>query len=311
MSLVAQIAPACAWVAGQAQHVKIYHEKIPAYAEMILSRYPLVTAMDSQVHHVTADREETAAYILALDSINFGSGYFHIARECGIDLEYAVIAGGLKESFEQGMLKTPDQWAQVTAEQMSKIFSIPQGAHPKLDELLDFFAKHLRQTGKKILSDYQGRVLNMLDHAAGSAAALADTAAAWDGFHDVHTYKGRDIPLLKRAQILAADLHLALSVFNDMDKLTIFADNMVPHVLRCDGILEYAPDLAAKIDSGTPLLSGSEEEIEIRASAIHAVELMKQGREVTAVNLDHLLWHRGYEPEIYQRLSHRVLTVDY
>ena len=40
----------------------------------------------------------------------------------------------------------------------------------------------------------------------------------------------------KRAQIVANDLALAgVAPFDDLDALTIFADNLVPHVLRCDG----------------------------------------------------------------------------
>jgi hypothetical protein len=310
---IEKIAPACAWVAQQADHVKIYAEKIPEYTHFILAKYPLVTEMSNDHHYISADKEKTAAYILALDSINFGSGYFHIARECGIELEYAVIASGLKKAFEQGELDRPEAWAKVTAADFSWLLSMPQGAHPQLDKLMTLFAKHLQETGRKVLTAYQGKVLSLIESAGHSALKLADMVAEWKGFHDVHSYKGREIPILKRAQILASDMNLALSGLKDMDKLTIFADNMVPHVLRCDGILEYTAALAEKIDNGVPLLSGSAEEIEIRASAIHAVELMKAAapQSITSVNLDHLLWHRGYEPELYKKRTHRTLTTDY
>ncbi len=300
-------------MAQNADHVKIHTEKIPEYTRFILAKYPLVTEISGDHHYISADKEKTAAYILALDSINFGSGYFHIAQECGIELEYTVIAGGLKKAFERGELDNPEAWVQVTAADFSLLLSVPQGAQQQLDKLMTLFAGHLRQTGEKILAEYQGRVLDLLERANHSVADLADIAAGWKGFHDVHSYKGREIPILKRAQILASDMNLALSSLKDMDKLTIFADNMVPHVLRCDGILEYAAPLAAKIDGGVPLLSGSAEEIEIRACAIHAVELMKASapQPVTSVNIDHLLWHRGYEPELYSKPSHRTLTTDY
>ena len=53
----------------------------------------------------------------------------------------------------------------------------------------------------------------------------------------------------KRAQIAANDLHLARVVqYEDVDRLTIFADNLVPHVLRLDGVLHYSDELAALID---------------------------------------------------------------
>ena len=78
----------------------------------------------------------------------------------------------------------------------------------------------------------------------------------------------------KRAQIAANDLALAgVADFADLDRLTIFADNLVPHVLRVDGVLRYDPALAARIDAGE-LLPPGEEEREIRACAVHACELI-------------------------------------
>ena len=49
----------------------------------------------------------------------------------------------------------------------------------------------------------------------------------------------------KRAQIVPNDLTLAgVAEFDDLDRLTIFADNLVPHVLRVDGVLRYDAELA-------------------------------------------------------------------
>ncbi len=305
MNIVEDIAPACAWVAGQEQHVGINHDKIPGYVKLITGKYPVTTEMGGEHHFISEDHETTAAYILALDSINFGSGYFAIAKECGIELEYAVIAGGLKKSFESGDFRTPQKWIEITAEDFSRMLSIPIGAHPELDRLLRYFEKQLREAGEKIITEYSGEVLNLIKASGGSAVQLVEIVAKWRGFRDIHLYKGRDIPILKRAQILAADMNLALGGVSDINKLTIFADNMVPHVLRCDGILSYA--------SNELIPSGSEKEVEIRACAIHAVELMKQaaGGTITSVNLDHMLWHRGYEPEIYGQKPHRTLSVWY
>ena len=130
MSLVEKIAPACAWVAEQAQFVKINRDKIPAYAHFITGKYPVITEMENEHHYVTGDRETKAAYILALDSINFGSGYFSIARDCGVPLEYMVIAGGLKQSFERGAFRLPEQWVNITASDFSQMLSVPLGLHP-------------------------------------------------------------------------------------------------------------------------------------------------------------------------------------
>ncbi|MCX5833911.1 MAG: hypothetical protein NTV99_05285, partial [Deltaproteobacteria bacterium] len=105
--------------------------------------------------------------------------------------------------------------------------------------------------------------------------------------------------------------------FDDLDRLTIFADNLVPHVLRVDKILAYDVHLASRIDREELIPAHSQEEIEIRACSVHAVELMVQalresGENVTAMNLDYLLWNRGQEP-YYKNIGprHRTRTVFY
>jgi hypothetical protein len=79
-------------------------------------------------------------------------------------------------------------------------------------------------------------------------------------FADIADYGGLRVPFCKRAQLAAADLALAFNGqgpgrFSDLDRLTIFADNLVPHVLRT-GILVYRESLAERIDSGDLITAG-------------------------------------------------------
>lgn len=76
------------------------------------------------------------------------------------------------------------------------------------------------------------------------------------------------MPILKRAQLTAADLALALGRsplgrFDDLDRLAVFADNLVPHVLRVEGVLVYDPELLERISAGELLQPGEEAEVEI------------------------------------------------
>ena len=92
------------------------------------------------------------------------------------------------------------------------------------------------------------------------------------------------------------DLALAgVAEFHDLDRLTIFADNLVPHVLRVDGVLVYDPALAARIDAGELLEPGAEER-EIRGCAVHACELLAERLGMPARLLDMALWNRGQAP---------------
>jgi hypothetical protein len=129
------------------------------------------------------------------------------------------------------------------------------------------------------------------------------------------------VPIYKRAQITASDLALAFAgqsygFFEDLDQLTMFADNLVPHVLKLDGVLVFRPELEAKITAGTLIPAGSAEEVEIRAVSLHAVELLvgmlrHQQQQITARQLDILLWNKGQALAYRQRPRHRTRTVFY
>ena len=113
--------------------------------------------------------------------------------------------------------------------------------------------------------------------------------------------------LYKRAQIAAADLRRP-----GVERLTIFADNLVPHVLRVDGVLAFDPELVARIDREELIEHNSREEVEIRACAVHAVELMvaAHGRTLAAA-ADHVLWERGAQARYKARPRHRARTTAY
>ena len=97
----------------------------------------------------------------------------------------------------------------------------------------------------------------------------------------------------------------------------MFADNLVPHVLRLSGVLRYDEGLLARIEAEELLEPGSTEEVEIRAVAVHAVEqvvaaLHDEGHtEATAGQVDMALWHRGGRPEAKAHPRHRTRTTAY
>ena len=73
-----------------------------------------------------------------------------------------------------------------------------------------------------------------------SCARRAARRSAWPTLLAAGMALFDDRGFYKRAQIAAADLALAgVARFADLDRLTIFADNLVPHVLRCDGRARY------------------------------------------------------------------------
>src|SRR5262249_30657717 len=102
----------------------------------------------------------------------------------------------------------------------------------------------------------------------------------------------------------------------DLDRLTAFADYKVPQLLRRQGVLVYAAALAERVDSYTPIPHDSEEELEIRAATIWAVELLRRaldrrGIARPASAIDYRLWAASQAADPEMRPYHRTLTIYY
>ncbi len=305
--IVDEIRSACAWVADRARQVRVNHAEIPGYAAG-LPLVPGTDGADPDAHLARGTREELAAFWLTLDAINFGSGWFPTLRKRPGHSGYLTVAAGLKDRFGAHGPWSAAQLAAITAGEIAHTL----GQEPD-HELMALFAASLNDLGAHIETDHGGRFAAAVDAAGQSAVRLAEQLAHWACFADVSPYAGREIPFLKRAQISAADLHRAgVAEFGDLDRLTMFADNLVPHVLRLDGILSFDPELEDRIDRGELIEHGSREEVEIRACALHAVELIAARRpDSTAADIDQLLWLRGGDPRYKARPRHRSRTTAY
>jgi hypothetical protein len=305
-------------VATSAHSVRISTEAIPAYAQEIGSSARGATFYDEAVHFRDSP-EDTVAYLVTLDAVNFGSGYFpHLIKRPGSS-GYGTIARALTDRFRSHGPLSPEVLSRITAADCARIFG-QDLAVPEAADLMGLFARAWNDLGRDLV-ERGGSFTSFVDAADGSAARLLTLLDHQPLFHDVWSYQGEEIPFYKRAQILASDLALGVGstrwgCFRDLASLTIFADNLVPHVLRCDGILIYGRDLLAQIEGGGLLPAGCEAEIEIRACALDAVERMveslrAEGAAVTARELDMALWNRGQSPTYKALARHRTRTTAY
>ena len=64
-------------------------------------------------------------------------------------------------------------------------------------------------------------------------------------------------------------------------------------MLRLDGVLRLDPALEARIDAGELLVHGCAEEVELRACAVHAIELLSAASRLSPAEIDGALWNRG------------------
>ena len=303
-----ELRAACAWVADRATHVHIRTERIAAYAASL----PEPEALGPASPLSGEGRASQAAFWLTLDAINFGSGWFPTLRKRTQTTGYRTIAAGVRRRFVQDGPWSARELSQITAAELAAVLD----QDPEHD-LVSLFVASLRDLGTHLECDHGGSFHAVVDAAHDSAVTLVRTLAGWDCFADVSVYKDRALPFLKRAQIAAADLQRAgAAQFADMARLTMFADNLVPHVLRLDGILEFDPDLVTRIERGDLIAHGSPEEVEIRACAVQAVELIVAAMRtvnpsLTAAQTDQMLWNRGQGTAYKAIPRHRCRSTAY
>lgn len=249
-------------------------------------------AWDGRRHYV-GPPDRTLRYLLVLDTVNFSfwggtaGGYWQLAER-------------LRDAFEAGGdLSQPGVLAELSAGRLRELI----GDFPMLEER----ARALRELGVNGFDGLVGRT------AVQTAAALAERLPS---YADVADYGGSRVPLLKRAQIVPADLHGAGVIrFPDLDALTCFPDYKLPQVLRHFGAVRYSAGLARRVDGWEELRPGEAAEVEIRAATVVAVERLREalaarGRTLMAVEVDWILWDlsQGLYPV---RPYHRARTVFY
>jgi putative queuosine salvage protein len=318
-----RIRSAAARVAERSRHVRIDEAGLSALCRRLADE-PAPPQASDPVQRPFADPVHTLAFVVTLDAINFGSGWFPHLRKPGGRSGYFTIASALRARFEEHGPWSSAALRDLDAEECARVFGQEtrggDGSRP-VDELMALYARALQELGRFLDSRFDGRFEGLVEAAGGRASALVLLLAEMPFYRDVSRYAGFDVPLYKRAQITVSDLANAFGGegpgrFEDRAGLTMFADNLVPHVLRLEGALACREELVRRIDAEEEIPAGSEEEVELRACGLHAVELCvaelrRLGLEASAESLDHRLWFRGQRPEFKARPRHRTRSVFY
>jgi hypothetical protein len=303
-----------------ARHVRIDDDAVERLAGRLADRG--VEAPEWRVWpHWWDDSDRAAAYVLVLDALNFcfwGEPRWRVPFEGQLLDGYWALAACLRRALDAGVpLLDPYHLATVDEAAARDLF-----AGESEIPLLAARIANLREVGTGLLA--AGSSLADLVRAAnGSGEALAaEVVRRFPSFDDVATYDGAEVRFYKRAQILVSDLHgiyggAGLGVFDDLDRLTAFADYKIPQVLREAGILVYTSALAETVDRQELIPPGDPREVEIRAGTVWGCELLRQALErrrpgppLRAFEVDWLLWSDAQGRAISSPY-HRTRTIYY
>lgn len=320
MSVFNEIRQSCRRVVKSADFVRMKFENIDRYIP-IFRGLESANLTHTDEHHYLHHGEDSICFFLVLDSVNFGSGYFPYLKKIPGFSGYFSIAKALKDYFVENGTPSPGFLEDIDAATCARMFR-QDPSNAEIGELLERFSLALSMLGELVLRKYQGRYMNIFSDHGGKAEVIIARLREMPFFNDVEQYDLTLVKFLKRAQILVQDIAIAEPddrriQFTDLNSLTAFADNVIPYVLRCDGIIDLDPDLERRIESEVEIEGGSIEEIELRASAIVAVSeiserLGRSGIHMPDRIIDYHLWNRGQQLKKHFSLKrHRTRTVFY
>ncbi len=275
-------------VIEQSRDVQTNYEKIlevanwMAYEELPLPDYALPFGIGA------GNVEETMDFILTVSSID--TAFTDFKHHIKFQVEYAgrmwsdsdALFACIKRAMDQGVpILDGGFLAQVTRTELERIFAANIEL-PMLDEKMQI----LHQVGAKLEAKYNGRFHNFIRSCSprlyDNGHGLVDRLVAeFPRFNDVSGYDGHTVRIYKLPQLALWFLYTSLRKsgtfpIDDLEKMTAFADYIVPVGLRLLGITSYSAQLESAINSYQMIPRDSREEIEIRAHCIYALALLAE-----------------------------------
>lgn len=295
------------------QYVFINWENIEKTAEKFSHEEMKIPKWDEPVYPENLDKD-TIDFIFLENTINFAFTDFVTKEKFSSEYQgkdwrgaYGMIAC-LKKALEKGVpILEGDFLSEIAAGKMEEIFKGNIRIPLSTERLIIF-----HEVGKMLKEKYNNHFYNLLEKANGQlfnqGKGLVELLISdFPSFDDSFFYQGEKVRFNKRAQLAPAILYGKFlhqkKLFSDIDDLTAFADYVLPKVLRGLEILNYESELAEKVDSQKIIPKNSQEELEIRASTIHAFEMLKNeingirsennGQKINSLHLDYKLWSEG------------------
>lgn len=220
----------------------------------------------------------------------------------------------------------PKFYATITEEQLKKILRSDTDVQiPLFPERI----KVLHEVGSCLLENFEGSFENVVKQSGNSAVKLLNLIVDnFKCFRDEATYKDEKVAIYKRAQILVGDIwachkNQGIGHFKDIEEITMFADYRVPQSLLYYGVFEYSDKLNEKLKKNQIFNNGDEDEVEIRACSIRAVDQLvdyakgkiDKDKNINAILVDHFLWdfRRAHAKEIAEKALpfHLTLSIYY
>src|SRR5438128_1322446 len=155
MGLLEEVRARAEAVSKSARFVQVQTDVIETYALALPLEQARNATLDPQSHYVGAP-DATLAFVLTLDAINFGSGYFpKLTKRPGLS-GYFTVATSLKEYFEAESPLSAERLRGLTAIDCARIFGQIDNDEPAVAELMALFSRALNDLGTYVMDRFGG-----------------------------------------------------------------------------------------------------------------------------------------------------------
>ncbi|SLM36486.1 Protein of unknown function DUF2419 [Lasallia pustulata] len=264
-------------------------------------------------HELHPQTRDAAAvdFIFTMDLLNFcfwsegtSDGRFSVNYRGKTWTGYWSLVAALHRALDEEIpITSSDFWqdrGECTDEVLRYVF---RSATKEQIPLLEKRMACLREAGQILYERFQCSFTTCIREAKGSAAALVNLIVEnFPCFRDEVKFEGKKVRLYKRAQILVADLWACFEGesygrFDDIGKITAFADYRIPQMLHSLHCFHYSPPLDHHIRQLRPIESGHSWEVQLRGCSVWCIELIRReivrrnpGVAVNAILIDFFLY---------------------
>ena len=166
----------------------------------------------------------------------------------------------------------------------------------------------LNAVGSKLIDSYEGSWIKFVNSCPSKLyhngeGLVEKLVSEFPRFDDVVDFEGKEVKFYKLAQLGYWGIYSSLGSsdlfqIEDIDKMSAFADYIVPVALRLFGIINYVDELEKDINEGIEIPASSKKEVEIRSHSLYATSLLTKeinklrppDKSIIIPQLDWRLW---------------------
>lgn len=311
------------YVVQNSKNVRINNKNLENFCDKIKSQ-KFTHWLEKSPCPITLPPKEYLNFLFVLDSISFcywptPTWGYTLKNNDYVNGAWALICILLKAIKKGHPINDFQYLNELSYKEFQKIFETKNGIISLPEERY----KILKHLSKNMLRLFNGNPLMLLRETKGDANIIIEKVIThFPYFADYSYYHSQKVFFYKKAQLLTADIYYLykntpdFAITKNLNNLTACADYKIPYVLRNLNILEYSKNLDEKIKSLIPIISESEEEIEIRANTIWAVELIKRNLiktnpDIMSFQVNDYLWLMSQQKDIFKIPYHRTVTTKY